>query len=341
MPVRIAVRRSCSGGDAPESELTFDGARIVIGRGASSDVRLPDASVSLRHATIHIDAGKHTIVDEHSTNGTFVGGTRLDAGVRHELGPEQIVFCGRFELRCTVGPAPIASSPGSRTRDLALAMVAEELERLGRPREASLRVVDGPDAGTVLELRDEGRDYLVGRADSCDLPLADADASREHAAFKRNAQGVWVRDLGSKNGLLLEGASQPITELLLRPGDTIQIGASYLVYEDPRLSALSTIERAEDVSMHPDELREILREADERQSRAPSPQPNTPASDVETNIYSANSSASAHTAPIEDRAVSTAALKSRHFAAVDILVVIVAIAVLGASAAGLVWLLGQ
>ena len=83
MPVTVLVLSAAPTGGtpgrpAPEGpSLTFDGERVVIGRGAGSDVPLPDPSVSVRHATIRATGTEYAIVDEGSTNGTWVGGVRL------------------------------------------------------------------------------------------------------------------------------------------------------------------------------------------------------------------------------------------------------------------------
>ncbi|MGH7434940.1 MAG: FHA domain-containing protein, partial [Polyangiaceae bacterium] len=63
---------------ADGARLTFDGtSRIVVGRGAGSDVRLPDTSVSVRHASLRAQGSDFAVVDEGSTNGTFVGSVRV------------------------------------------------------------------------------------------------------------------------------------------------------------------------------------------------------------------------------------------------------------------------
>ena len=67
---------SDAAGVAP-ARLTLDAARVVLGRSASSDVRLPDPSVSQRHAIIQASAGQYSVLDEGSLNGTWVGGVRL------------------------------------------------------------------------------------------------------------------------------------------------------------------------------------------------------------------------------------------------------------------------
>ncbi|MCK4510809.1 SpoIIE family protein phosphatase, partial [bacterium] len=53
-----------------------DGEQIV-GRAATSHVRLPDSSVSRSHAKIVLDGGKVTLTDLESSNGTFVNGAPM------------------------------------------------------------------------------------------------------------------------------------------------------------------------------------------------------------------------------------------------------------------------
>ena len=57
MPVTLVVFPKAASADATVPDgldacVTFDGTRVAIGRGGSCDLVLPDASVSLRHASI-------------------------------------------------------------------------------------------------------------------------------------------------------------------------------------------------------------------------------------------------------------------------------------------------
>src|SRR3954462_484293 len=45
----------------------------------------------------------------------------------------------------------------------------------------------------------------VGAADSADLVLNDASVSRLHAELDPQESGLWVRDLGSRNGVFIDG----------------------------------------------------------------------------------------------------------------------------------------
>ncbi len=67
------------------------------------------------------------------------------------------------------------------------------------------------------------RDVVLGRAPDCDLPVDSARASRRHAEVRRQGDRFWVRDLGSTNGTLVNGA-RIAGEHPLHPGDRIGIG---------------------------------------------------------------------------------------------------------------------
>src|SRR6188474_810176 len=61
----------------PPLSITLDAPRVIIGRGEGCEVRLPDASVSHRHASIRQRGAEYIVLDEGSANGTFVGPVRL------------------------------------------------------------------------------------------------------------------------------------------------------------------------------------------------------------------------------------------------------------------------
>jgi adenylate cyclase len=64
---------------------------------------------------------------------------------------------------------------------------------------------------------------LLGRQDTCDIVLAGADVSRQHAEI-RCVQGRWIlRDLGSSNGTRV--GAERVSEHALRHGDRIHIGS--------------------------------------------------------------------------------------------------------------------
>ncbi len=89
-----------------------------------------------------------------------------------------------------------------------------------------LVIVAGPSRGTQVAL--EAEDVVLGRDSACGVCLPDATLSRRHAALARTPEGWRLRDLGSLNGLRVNGLST--ADHLLVPGDRIELGSSVLVY---------------------------------------------------------------------------------------------------------------
>ena len=83
-------------------------------------------------------------------------------------------------------------------------------------------------AGTI-KTRRFGRRILVGRAPSADLRLDDPRVSRLHARIEIRDDGVYVEDLGSRNGTAVDG--EPVTEpRQLSVDDEITVGGAALVF---------------------------------------------------------------------------------------------------------------
>jgi DNA-binding NtrC family response regulator len=68
---------------------------------------------------------------------------------------------------------------------------------------ARLLVLRGPDKGRALRLEKE--EVFVGTAPACDLVLSDETVSRNHMSLRVLPDGYLVTDLGSTNGVLLDG----------------------------------------------------------------------------------------------------------------------------------------
>lgn len=72
---------------------------------------------------------------------------------------------------------------------------------------------------------------IVGREPACDISDAvDPLLSRRHAEFTSTATEVTVRDLGSRNGILVNGVKTP--QSVLRGGDVVQIGHLQVKFVD-------------------------------------------------------------------------------------------------------------
>jgi pSer/pThr/pTyr-binding forkhead associated (FHA) protein len=322
MPLTLVLRSSEANPRGTAPALTFDGARVVIGRGPSCDVRLPDPSVSHRHATVRASGSEYVLVDEKSTNGTFVGGARLAPHTPRPLKHGELLRVGRVWLEARIDQTPATRDLAFATRDLALALVSQAMRALGEEASAAVRVVEGRDVGAVLVLRDEGRAYLIGRDGPSDLPLADVDVSRTHVQVVRRGGTVLVRDLGSKNGVRLGDVRIPAgRDVPWRPATLLRIGNTALDLSEPAATALAELEAADDEAIEPSDV-----PAAPASSDSP-PNPTEPAADA-----AAQGARSPSKAPPQRSRVSV-------LSATDLAVVAAALAVLALSIAGLVWLL--
>jgi predicted component of type VI protein secretion system len=101
----------------------------------------------------------------------------------------------------------------------------------GSPRPAPhLVAVRGPAAGARLALHDGA---VLGRARTAPVRLADAAASRRHLRFRVRRGVVAVEDLGSKNGVTVNGEPLGPASRALGAGDRIALGDSVLELELP------------------------------------------------------------------------------------------------------------
>jgi hypothetical protein len=70
----------------------------------------------------------------------------------------------------------------------------------------------------------------IGRSRDCDLVLDDVGVSRRHAEIRPGADGWMITDLGSTNGVLLNGKLLGGSESL-HPGDRVELGSTQSVFE--------------------------------------------------------------------------------------------------------------
>jgi FHA domain-containing protein len=101
-----------------------------------------------------------------------------------------------------------------------------EVRRLdAEPSSGYRALLVGEGRRTVLS----GDRVLLGRSRECDVQLADPNVSRRHAELRRDDGGWSVVDLGSTNGIKLNG--RRVDQAALEPGDRITLGLTELTYE--------------------------------------------------------------------------------------------------------------
>lgn len=88
-----------------------------------------------------------------------------------------------------------------------------------------------------------GRDgLLVGRSDTCDVMLTTHGLSRRHAYFYADGERCFVEDLGSTNGVEVNG--RPVKKAEIHEGDLIDLG--------PVRFVLRAVEQPEDARALPE-----------------------------------------------------------------------------------------
>lgn len=94
-------------------------------------------------------------------------------------------------------------------------------------RQFRLYVTAGPDAPATFIYN--GRSAVIGKHRSADMLLSDTAVSRLHAEIMIREHRVMIRDLGSRNGTLVDGV--PVESAYLLDGALISIGKSQLKFE--------------------------------------------------------------------------------------------------------------
>lgn len=239
----MAVRLVITDCGDPGSEYTrcFLQDRVVIGRGRSSDICLPDMAVSTRHAEIRLQGRNYAIVDMGSVNGTEVDGKKLVAHRQRVLNNDDTISIARFRIRFKLGVSqgPAESKDASFVQ--AREMLARILSRSGDRRESnSLVVVSGPSKASRFELPKPPAKLVIGRGREAEIRLDDSDVSRRHAEVIVEPEGIFVRDLGSRNGVVVN--QKKVEAVRLEPGTLhFTVGTTVLALEHPLDSPLSSI----------------------------------------------------------------------------------------------------
>ena len=236
MAIKLFVQK---GGEEPR-ELDFEGPVVLIGRGDTNDLVVDDVRSSRKHCSVSETPQGAVLEDLGSSNGTTYNGepvkrTLLESGDKFAIGSTSFYYD-----KCSVSspPEPVVEQPSSQAGagedssdadDLLLEVEAAEAGETGKAGaddaadDAESDILDPPadepaggGGGTLLTLRqvvgeldDENVKVLslpfsIGRSSSCDLTLSDQRASGHHAELVEKDGVLAVKDLGSKNGVLVD-----------------------------------------------------------------------------------------------------------------------------------------
>ncbi|MEM6269658.1 MAG: FHA domain-containing protein [Bacteroidota bacterium] len=185
---------------------------ITLGANPTAvDVHLAHDLISRTHAQVLVDAdGMVYVIDQKSTNGTFLNGKRLsphspyliDTADKVTLAGKQVASLS-IETGDATPPPPSPPPPN------------------GRP--------------SLLQLLQEKKKVVVGRGKDCDLVIDMPTISRKHAAFRLGSGGaIALTDLNSTNGTYVNGRRISGT-VTVAASDVIVVGRSILkLGEKPR-----------------------------------------------------------------------------------------------------------
>lgn len=184
----------------------------VLGR--LGDIEIDDTRISRKHAQLTLDGMIGTISDLGSTNGTKVNGTKLEASASVALAAGDTISLGGFELSLSIPGESMKTMVGVSSKTAAI-----QAAPTVNTAEAYLVGSDG----TRFPLNPGVNTF--GRRDSNAIKLTDPYVSGQHGQIEVTEEGIFLTDLGSTNGTLLNdaklGAQQRIQ---ITPDDTIRLG---------------------------------------------------------------------------------------------------------------------
>jgi len=243
-----------------EYERGFVQHKIVVGRTSVCDICLPDMSVSTSHLEIKLEGTEYKAVDLGSLNGTFVGQKKLIAHRPKKLKDGNIINVAGYLINFNVGVSqksmPHRDEPHHQAQQMLGSILSLSSQEKNGP---AILVIGGPSTPARHELPPQPSTVLIGRARDALIKLEDIDVSRQHAEVVYSDNKVLIKDLGSRNGVVVAGKKE--SSVALAQGDTFVIGNTTLLLENPIDRPLFEIQNApeeETSSFIPTNLSEVV-----------------------------------------------------------------------------------
>jgi adenylate cyclase len=179
--------------------------RLLLGRQRSCDIPLGHATISARHCELELRDGYWFVRDLGSSNGTRVNGTACQS---QWLLPDDILTLAHS--RYAVVYTPLAGRPPPRPAEPPAGSGPGPVQkRWGATGHAD--AAQGPRLGELVPCGGGNPipllkpSLVVGRHEGCDIVIRSASVSGRHCQLEW-AGGSWsVRDLGSRNGIRVDG----------------------------------------------------------------------------------------------------------------------------------------
>lgn len=216
-----------------------EGDEWIIGRDPDVSCQvIEDPMVSRKHVIIRLTDEGHVIENLSATNPASVNGKAIDEPVL--LQEDDTVQIGNILLRYTEqDPAMHLGSTHGETTSIDTPTVFEEEEVLDTlsftgdiDAKWLIKIVSGPNAGAEFGVH-PNTTYIIGKdSGSCDIVFQDLSVSRQHARLSSDEAGnIFVEDLGSRNGVLVNGAEVEGKKELISQ-DLIALGTTTILIID-------------------------------------------------------------------------------------------------------------
>ena len=239
----IKLRYSLQQQEPVEIHLMTD-KEYFVGRDASCEIVLESyKGISRKHIKIY-HANGEWLIEKLSQLGEFPTGA-LTNQAHFSIGPyEFTVICDEKTI----------AQPGmehSRTLALKTPQILSQKESgnkeafegtvVGVKRLTPYLKIEWPDRASPEVFQLKGEKWVIGRDPKCDIPIEYAEMSRHHIEMHLDGQKVYVHDLGSSNGTMVNSEQLPPNiPVQVYSGDCIQIQdlKIYFEWRDPHFQAL-------------------------------------------------------------------------------------------------------
>jgi type III secretion system YscD/HrpQ family protein len=206
-----------------------EGDEWILGRDADEvDILLEDPMVSRKHVICRHTAEGYILENLSSVNPATQNGKVITDSVLLREG--DILQIGSTFFRFT--EQPMAPEMTVAPDEQALSDLSSvSVESITEARWV-LKVIAGPNSGAEFALH-RGASYIVGKDPHlCDIVFQDLSVSRQHARLSVDEDNrVFIEDLGSRNGVLINGALSA-GKTPVAPQDLIALGTtSFLVID--------------------------------------------------------------------------------------------------------------
>jgi pSer/pThr/pTyr-binding forkhead associated (FHA) protein len=186
----------------------------VVGR--EGDLLLNDGRASRRHAQIIQTDGGVAVEDLGSTNGTKVNGQRLAPGERRTLNGGDKVSFGGIEMQLSL--------PGQKGGNTTQVFGSNKTAAISAPPAKEVPPAKLVGEGMSIPLR--AGVNVFGRKAESDVQISDPYVSGRHGTIEIADDGVYITDIGSSNGTMLNDAKLvPNMRTQVQPDDVIKLGS--------------------------------------------------------------------------------------------------------------------